>query len=165
MVRRFRNTSDRTRVVDTIHRVSRRYGTVPGTRVRRLSRLLIARSGTADLDKFACDSAQLFSRAPFGIHGVANVANVASVADVCMGGRRAGIVLATATARSEQRSQQTDCPYHLSEPLHRILLDAALVGDCPRWHTSDELKRIVNSRKTRRERHGFDGAEGSIGTS
>ncbi len=60
VVRRFRNSSDRTRVIDTIHRVSRRFGTVPGTRVRRLSRLVacVDTSGSVsaeELGAFSCE--------------------------------------------------------------------------------------------------------------
>jgi predicted metal-dependent peptidase len=61
VVRRFRNTSDRTRVVDTIHRVSRRYGTVPGTRVRRLSRLVacVDTSGSVSAEELGAFSNEL----------------------------------------------------------------------------------------------------------
>jgi predicted metal-dependent peptidase len=61
VVRRFRNTSDRTRVIDTIHRVSRRYGTVPGTRVRRLSRLVacVDTSGSISAEELGAFSVEL----------------------------------------------------------------------------------------------------------
>jgi predicted metal-dependent peptidase len=61
VVRRFRATAERTRIVDTIHRPSRRYGTVPGTRIRPLSRLVacIDTSGSVTAEELAMFSSEL----------------------------------------------------------------------------------------------------------
>lgn len=61
VVRRFRATADTTRVVSTIHRASPRYGTVPGTKIRRLCRLVavIDTSGSVDAEDLAAFSSEL----------------------------------------------------------------------------------------------------------
>jgi predicted metal-dependent peptidase len=60
-VRRFAATAERTRLVNTIHRRSRRYGTVPGTRIRRLSRIVavVDTSGSVDETDLARFSVEL----------------------------------------------------------------------------------------------------------
>jgi predicted metal-dependent peptidase len=61
VLRRFRATADRTRVRGTMHRPSKRYGTVPGNKIRRLCRLVavVDTSGSVGAEELASFSTEL----------------------------------------------------------------------------------------------------------